>query len=113
VQALLINWWELLTDEDVDDVFGPAFPGWGAEHGGVLETSLMEAMHPQLVRTERKVEGGAPRTILYDAFPTPGDTIWPNGIGSTAVPASAELGEQTAALVVPRVIEAIRKELAS
>jgi creatinine amidohydrolase len=110
VKAILVNWWDLLTDEDVERIFGDDFPGWPAEHAGVLETAVMEALYPALVRTDRKAKGGAERVTLYDVFPPPADTLWPNGIGSTSLPASPELGEQTASLVVERVVEALDRE---
>jgi creatinine amidohydrolase len=110
--ALLINWWELLTDDEVYGIFGDSFPGWPAEHAGVLETSVMEHYEPALVKTERKVVGGAERTIDYERFPTPPETIWPSGIGSTSLPASPDLGRQTAELVVRKAVAAIERDLA-
>lgn len=110
-QAVLVNWWEQLTQQDIDDVFGDDFPGWEAEHASIVETSLMEALCPDMVRADLKADGGAPRRINYDVFPTPPDTIWPNGIGNTAVTASAELGEKIVDLVIERLVELIDGEL--
>jgi creatinine amidohydrolase len=102
-KAVLVNWWDQVSDADVTRIFGDAFPGWNAEHASLTETSLMEALLPHLVRTEAKARGGAPRTLTYDVFPTPADTVWPNGIGYDASGASAELGKELVELVVRRV----------
>jgi creatinine amidohydrolase len=109
-RALLISWWEVLTDEEVERIFGDDFPGWPAEHAGVLETSMMEHLVPELVRSEKKARGGAARSTAYHSFPTPKDTLWPNGIGSTALPTSGELGTQVMDLTVPKIVGAIRAE---
>lgn len=109
-RAILLNWWDLLAEEEVDALCRGSFPGWDAEHAGVLETALMQVLHPELVRVERKAAGGAPRAIPYDAFPTPPDTIWTNGIGSTAIPASPELGEELLAIVVERIVSMLTRE---
>jgi creatinine amidohydrolase len=109
-RALLVSWWDVLTDEEVVDMFGDEFPGWPAEHAGVLETSLMEHLAPGLVRMDKKALGGASRVTPYHCFPTPEDTLWPNGIGSTALPASGELGARVMDLTVPKIVSAIETE---
>jgi creatinine amidohydrolase len=109
-QALLVNWWHFLDDGDLSDMFGTEFPGFEAEHAGILETSLMEYLFPSLVRIDRKVEGGATRTVPYEIFPAPQDTLWPNGIGTTAVPASRDLGQKITELVVARISQVLKEE---
>ena len=110
--VVLVNWWEQLTDSDLERVFGDAFPGWEAEHASLTETSMMEALCPEMVRADLKAEGGAQRGIAYDVFPTPPDTIWPNGIGSSATGASAELGELLIELLDKRLSDIYDLELA-
>jgi creatinine amidohydrolase len=109
-KAVLISWWELLGPRDIDGIFGDAFPGWEAEHASLLETALMEALAPDLVRRELKQDGGAPRTLRYDVFPTPPETIFPTGIGWTARTATSELGESVAGLLVDRLTAALDEE---
>ena len=102
-KALLVHWWDQVSDDDVRRIFGDAFPGWEAEHASITETSMMEALVPELVRTDLKAEGGAKRSVTYDIFPPPDDILWPNGVGYSAVPASAELGAQLVDLLVERI----------
>jgi creatinine amidohydrolase len=102
-RAVLINWWDQVGPDDVRRIFGDAFPGWEAEHASITETSMMEFLRPELVRTHLKAEGGGKRMITYDVFPPTEDILWPNGIGYSAVPASADLGRQLVELLVERI----------
>ena len=102
-KALLIHWWDQVREADVRRIFGDAFPGWESEHASITETSIMEVLAPESVRTDLKTEGGAKRIVTYDIFPPPEDILWPNGVGYSAVPASAELGGQLVDLLVERI----------
>jgi creatinine amidohydrolase len=102
-RAVLINWWDQVGADDVQRIFGDEFPGWEAEHASITETSMMEFLRPDLVRTDLKAEGGAKRLITYDVFPPTEDILWPNGIGYSAVPASADLGRQLVELLMERI----------
>lgn len=102
-KALLVHWWDQVREDDVRRIFGDAFPGWETEHASITETSMMEVLAPELVRTDLKTEGGAKRLVTYDIFPPPDDILWPNGIGYSSVPASAELGARLVDLLVERI----------
>jgi creatinine amidohydrolase len=102
-KALLVHWWDQVREDDVRRIFGDAFPGWETEHASITETSMMEVLAPELVRTDLKAEGGAKRSVTYDIFPPPDDILWPNGIGYSSVPASAELGARLVDLLVERI----------
>ncbi|HZD37436.1 MAG TPA: creatininase family protein [Actinomycetes bacterium] len=102
-RALLIHWWDQVGPDDVRRIFGDDFPGWEAEHASITETSMLEFLRPDLVRTDLKADGGAKRVITYDVFPPTSDILWPNGIGNSALPASAELGRALVELVTGRI----------
>lgn len=102
-KAVLVHWWDQVRDEDVRALFGEVFPGWEVEHASITETSMMEVLAPELVRTELKADGGAKRLVTYDIFPAPEDVLWPNGVGFSAVPASAEFGARLVDLLVERI----------
>ena len=102
-RALLIHWWDQVRPDDIRRIFGDGFPGWEAEHASITETSLLEFLRPELVRTELKAAGGAKRVTTYDIFPPPDDILWPNGVGNTALPASAAIGKQLVDVVVERI----------
>ena len=102
-KALLIHWWDQVSPDDIRRIFGGSFPGWEAEHASITETSMMEYVRPDLVRTSLKADGGAQRMTTYDIFPAPADILWPNGIGYSALPASPELGEQLVGVLVRNI----------
>lgn len=112
-KALLVQWWDQVLDDDLERIFGDAFPGWEAEHASLTETSLMEELMPELVRQEHKVEGGAKRVVRYEVFPPPPDIIWPTGIGYRADLASGALGAELAGLITRRITEIIDSEFGS
>jgi creatinine amidohydrolase len=109
-KVLLVNWWDQVEPGDVQAIFGDGFPGWATEHASITETSMLEAFAPELVRTQRKAAGGAERLITYDVFPAPDDILWPNGIGFSALEASAETGKALTALLVDRVTAILERE---
>jgi len=109
-KAILVNWWEQLLAEDIGQIYGDDFPGWEAEHAGVAETSLMEELRPDLVRTELKGEGGTARLATYDIFPPPADVIPPTGVPWRSDPASPEIGRYLAGALVERIADILDRE---
>jgi creatinine amidohydrolase len=109
-KAIMVNWWEQIQPEDIGRIFGDNFPGWEAEHAGVAETSLMEELRPDLVRTGLKGEGGVPRAATYDIFPPPRDVIPPNGVPWRSDPASPQIGEYLAGVLVDRIAGILDRE---
>jgi creatinine amidohydrolase len=98
-RAVHANWWDFVTADHLGDLLGTVSVDWGAEHAGILETSLMEALAPELVRAGRRAAGGSADPRPYDNFPARPETLWTNGIGTTALPASAEIGSAIVKLV--------------
>lgn len=109
-KAVHVNWWDFVNETHLQQFLGSAVVDWGAEHAGILETSIMEALAPEMVRTDRKVRGGADVKVPYDSFPASEDTLWPNGIGSSAVEANAEIGEALVDIVLNALRIAIDRE---
>jgi creatinine amidohydrolase len=109
-KVLLVNWWDQVDAGDVQNIFGDSFPGWAAEHASITETSMMEAFAPQLVRAGLKQAGGAERVISYDIFPAPDDILWPNGVGFSALEASADTGKALVTLLTDRLTAILDRE---
>ncbi len=109
-KAILVNWWEQILAEDIGQIYGEDFPGWEAEHAGVAETSLMEELRPDLVRTSLKGEGGTARLETYDIFPPPVDVIPPTGVPWRSDPASPEIGRYLAGALVERIADILDRE---
>ncbi|HYM96457.1 MAG TPA: creatininase [Candidatus Sulfotelmatobacter sp.] len=109
-KALLINWWELITNDDLKAVFPSEFPGWEAEHAGIAETSLMEDLLPEMVDVERKVEGGGARLRRYDVIPLPPDAVPPTGVPWKSTLASPKIGADVSRLLVERIVAILDEE---
>ena len=109
-KAILVNWWEQIQPGDIGRIFGDDFPGWEAEHAGVAETSLMEDLRPDLVRTTMKGEGGVPRVLFYDIFPPPSDVIPPTGVPWRSDHASPEIGRYLAGVLADRISAILNRE---
>jgi creatinine amidohydrolase len=86
-------YWEFLTQKTIDDVFGDHFPNWALEHAGIMETSMMMHLHPDLVRLETLTEHGPSRLPVYDMWPYDEALIPADGVLNTARGASAERGQ--------------------
>jgi creatinine amidohydrolase len=109
-KALLVNWWELITNDDLKTVFPTEFPGWEAEHAGIAETSLMEDLLPGLVRSDLKVDGGGARLLRYDVIPLPPDAVPPSGVPWKATMASAKIGQAVSKLLLDRILAILDEE---
>jgi creatinine amidohydrolase len=111
-KAVIINWWELVTDADIEHVFPGKFPGWELEHAGVIETSLMMELFPELVRAGETTDGPGVRPA-YDVVPTPASLTEGSGVPGLSTPASRAIGEYIAGRIVERTIGIFDAELAA
>ncbi|MGE4428258.1 MAG: creatininase [Solirubrobacteraceae bacterium] len=102
------------SDEEMAFLFADAregFPGWPAEHAAIMETSLMLALRPDLVREDRIADDRSERRPFYEVFPTPPEHIASSGVLAEASRASREKGERLTALIVERLVTALREDL--
>lgn len=108
-QVVLVNWWELVSDALIQEVFGDGWPGWEAEHAALTETSLMLALRPELVHMDRAVDDRAPRTLHYRVLPQPQEVRPPSGVYASSAAASASTGERLVDHVVAGLISILRE----
>ena len=86
----------------------------GGLHAGEWETSMLEAVHPDLVRPERAAPGytGDPEAAIGAIFTAGVHTISPNGVIGDPTQASAEHGQRYWDKVVEIAVAAIEGETA-
>ena len=84
------------------------FPGWPAEHAAIMETSLVMALRPELVRTEKIADDRSAERPFYEVIPTPPEHVAPSGVLAEASKASPEKGERLVSLIVDRLTAALR-----
>lgn len=91
-------------------LFDEGFPGWDVEHAAIMETSLMLALRPDLVREELIADDSSVEHPWYDLIPEPSTHIPQSGVLSRASAASRDKGERLQRMVVEKLVEAIKKE---
>lgn len=110
VKVLHVNWWEQLTAADLDAVFHGAFPGWEAEHAGVVETSLMLHLDPDRVLVDRIPPPARQPLPTYTILPEPAGLVPASGVLASAVGSSSEIGRQLAERLVDALERILRTE---
>jgi creatinine amidohydrolase len=110
-KVVVLNWWEQITQRQLDDIFDGAFPGWEAEHAGVIETSLVWHLDPERVRSELI----SPHTATtfaptYAVLPEPPGRVDASGVLRTAQGSSPELGRAMFEVAMDAMTAALRKE---
>ena len=108
IKAVLLSYWDFVDDGTIEKLYPEGFTGWDLEHGGVLETSLMLLLHPEMVHMDRVSD--APPTVLpnYDILPIRAELTPASGCLSSAANATREKGEtllEVASAGMIRVIE--------
>jgi len=100
-RALIMNWWDFVPQEVIDEVFGDAWPGWEREHAALTETSLMMALYPDSVTMDDDFRGDETvEEFPYSVLPESPDALPPSGVFADCTEASAATGE----LILNRVV---------
>jgi creatinine amidohydrolase len=102
------------SEKELDFLFADSregFPGWPAEHAAIVETSLMLALRPELVRRELVADDRSELRPFYELVPAPAEHVAPSGVLAEASKASAAKGERLAGLIVDRLEGALREGL--
>lgn len=87
VKVVVLSYWDFVTDATIEALYPEGFTGWDLEHGGVLETSLMLALYPDLVQMDRAVDHAPADFPAYDVYPT--DPSWVPRSGTLSSPKNA------------------------
>jgi creatinine amidohydrolase len=110
LEAMLVSYWDFVDEPTLDEVYAGSFPGWEVEHGGVLETSLMLHLHPELVDLGRIMDLPPAELPRYDVLPVRPELTPASGCLSSAARASAGAGrlllERTTAALTEAVEDA-------
>src|SRR5690554_7264377 len=72
IRIYLLSYWDFISEETIAKVFPDGFTGWAVEHGGVLETSIMLKLHPELVDMSKAVDvepASFPPTTSFPRIP--------------------------------------------
>lgn len=108
MKIVKIRYFEFTSQETLEAVFPEGFPGWPLEHAGVMTTSVLLHLCPELVHMDRVPNHPPIAYPPYDVFPSDPERGSPTGVLASARGASAEKGE----LLFTRYVEAIAAALA-
>jgi len=92
LKVIVLSYWDFVNQEAIAKLYPNGFPGWDIEHGGVLETSLMLALYPDLVQLDRAIDVAPATFPPYDVYPVKPEWTPCSGTLSSPKEASVEKG---------------------
>ncbi|WP_372740598.1 creatininase [Neptunomonas sp.] len=107
--VMLLSYWDFVTKDTIKEVFPDGFTGWDVEHGGVLETSLMLHLHPDLVNMDKVMDHDPATFPPYDIFPSDQSWVPESGTLSSARKATAENGKLLLDVCVVGITESVKE----
>ncbi len=102
-RGALISWWRYT------DIINELFGGWEGGHADEVETSLMMAINPSLVRLEKAKDVKGERSKLRDIGKA--REVFSEGVVGKPTRAKKELGETLLELLSQRIADDIAREL--
>ncbi|NDV13390.1 creatininase [Crenobacter caeni] len=111
-KVILLSYWDFVNQQTIERLYPEGFTGWDLEHGGVLETSLMLHLYPELVDMSRVQDLDPAVLPNYDVYPVKPELTPPSGCLSSAAKASREKGKLLLDVCVEGISHAIDKEFA-
>lgn len=85
---------DALSDETMAALYGSEFPGWEAEHAGIMETSMMLHLRPDTVHMDRAVDDRLPEAFTYDLVPTSERMVSASGVMWDATKSDPKKGKR-------------------
>lgn len=113
IEVMLLSYWDYVTQETIQTVFPDGFTGWDVEHGGVLETSLMLHLHPDLVDMEKVIHHEPAVFPPYDIFPSDVEWVPKSGTLSSAKNASVDSGQLLFDVCVSGIVSSIKAQFSN
>jgi creatinine amidohydrolase len=110
VKLVVLSYWDFIEQDSIERLYPEGFPGWAVEHGGVLETSLMLALHPEFVQLERAVDHPPATFPPYDVYPVKPEWTPASGTLSSPRQASREKGELLLEVCTDGIVRALEQE---
>jgi creatinine amidohydrolase len=113
-KVVRVDYWEYTRSSTFDQVWGDKFPGWATEHAGVMETSIMLAVAPDLVDMSKVPLHPPAEFPPYDLYPYRPEKGWVPSSGAlcSAKIATADKGELFLSDYVAGVRQSILNEFA-
>jgi creatinine amidohydrolase len=91
-EVITLSYWDFVGEDALKEVFPDGFLGWALEHAGVMETSLMLHLRPNLVEMSLAPTDGPAAFPPYDVLPPVPGLTPPSGCLVSPAKATAEKG---------------------
>jgi creatinine amidohydrolase len=111
VRVMKVLWADAIDAETLERAWPNGFPGWALEHAAHLETSIITALRPDLVRREKVARDGVESLPAYDLYPQPTGMVPASGVLSDPSQASERDGRLLLDQAVAGLVEILRREL--
>ena len=108
MKILRVDYWDFILQETLQKVWTEGFPGWATEHAGVMETSIMLNLHPELVDMKQVPVHPPAAFPPYDVYPTDISRVPSSGALCSAKIATADKG----ALLLGDYVDGISRAIA-
>ncbi len=113
LNIMILSYWDFVGDDTIKRLYPEGFTGWDLEHGGVMETSLMMHLYPDLVDISKIIDHEPAEFPPYDMFPVDPSLTPASGTLSSAKNATPEKGEILMKVCVTGITDAVRKKFSS
>lgn len=108
LKIVKIRYFEFTSDATLEAVFPDGFPGWPLEHAGVMTTSVLLHLRPELVHMDRVPDHPPVEYPPYDVFPADPAAGSATGVLASAMGATAAKGK----LLFDEYVDGISRALA-
>jgi creatinine amidohydrolase len=112
-KCVIVNWWDLIPEKVLADIFLGEWAGWEGVHASFAETSLALALNSELVRTEKIVDDQPEERLAYSVLPIPSKSLPKSGIFSKTTTSSKEKGNKLKEVVIRELLNLIQKEFSN
>lgn len=110
IRVARCEYWNYTPQTVLENIFEGEFPGVDLEHAAMIETSMMLALHPELVDLESLPVDLMGKFSGHDCYPQDARGVPDSGVLAPASTASSEKGHLLIESTVSSMIEAFREE---
>ncbi len=96
--------------DELAELFPGGFGGWEVEHASTMETAMMYALRPELVRRDLITDDAARRRPSWDVVPAPAEFVPKTGVLAQPSRATPEIGVRFLRAAADRLADALRTE---
>ena len=110
VRVIFLSYWDFVDEQTINKLYPDGFTGWALEHAGVMETSLMLYLNPDLVDMSRIMDIPPADLPLYDVYPIIPSRTPSSGCLSSPINSTKEKGEILYKVCIDSISKAMNKE---